>query len=88
MATEKSTENYCHLKALEMKKKIMDLVYEQMAAKGMNPTDVAKRAGMPTSTISRILSGQRGRDPTLLVVLRIYYALDVPLEHLLKKLLP
>jgi predicted transcriptional regulator len=88
MATGKSTENYCLLKAIDMKAKIIEVMSQEMSRKGMTPTDIAKKAGMPTSTVSRILTGQRGKDPALITILRIYYALDAPLESLLRILLP
>lgn len=87
MAKQKSSENYFHLRAVEMKDRILRLIQSEMDAKQMNATAIAKKLGIPSSSITRILKGDRGHDPKLIHIVKICLALEIQLDHILKALL-
>lgn len=86
MATKKSTNNLIYLKAEEMAEKIIKVIVIEMLDSGLTPTEIARRSGAPASTITRILHKQRGKDPSLITLLRIYFSLDIPLQRFLNRL--
>ena len=52
--------------------------------KGVNRSDLARKCGMTTSGISRILSGERA--PSVSAAIRIANALDTDIDNLLASL--
>ena len=62
MATGKSSENLSRKKAEEMRDKILLLLKDEIKKSGKSKTAVAKAAGVASSTVGRIIKGERGDE--------------------------